>query len=225
MLQRVERKRGCNAGTLMDWQTLLADIDRMFGWIPSWFVGLTLVLGAILIALSIYRLSVWLFNRAFGNPPPARERVHRPHRGPNSAGPQSCRRSVGAAARAAGRRLPHAADAPVRRRLHCADRLDLDPDRGYERGTVSPELSRRHREFCRAQARHPGPRLQARHRYHHRHHHGVDRADDIRLGQAIRRQPVRLRRCRRYHRWSCRPAAAEQSDRGHADRNHPADPH
>ncbi|MCK1311105.1 MULTISPECIES: mechanosensitive ion channel domain-containing protein [unclassified Bradyrhizobium] len=50
----------------MDWQTLLADIDRMFGWIPSWFVGLTLVLGAILIALSIYRLSDWLFNRAFG---------------------------------------------------------------------------------------------------------------------------------------------------------------
>ncbi len=114
------------------------------------------------------------------NPPPAHERVHRAHGWPCSAGPLSCRRGVGAAARAAGRRLPHAVDAPVRRRLHRADRLDLDPDRGYERGTVSPELSRRHREFRRAQARHPGPRLQARHRYHHRHHHSVDRADDVR---------------------------------------------
>jgi len=44
----------------------MADIDRMFGWIPSWIVGLSLVAGAILIALSIYRLAVWLLNRAFG---------------------------------------------------------------------------------------------------------------------------------------------------------------
>ena len=50
----------------MNRQALLADIDRMFGWIPSWFVGLCLVAGVILIALSIYHLSVWLFNRAFG---------------------------------------------------------------------------------------------------------------------------------------------------------------
>ena len=192
----------------MNWQTLLADIDRMFGWIPSWFVGLCLVAGVILIALSIYRLSVWLFNRAFGTRLPLMSVFIERTAGPARAGPLSCRRGVGAAARAAGRRLPHAADAPVRRRLHRADRLDLDPDRGYGRGTVSPELSRRHREFRRAQARHPGPRLQARHRYHHRHHHSVDRADDVRLGQAIRRQPVRLRRRRRHHRWSCRPAAA-----------------
>src|SRR6478735_7207003 len=50
----------------MNRQALLADIDRMFGWIPSWFVGLCLVAGVILIVLSIYHLSVWLFNRAFG---------------------------------------------------------------------------------------------------------------------------------------------------------------
>jgi small-conductance mechanosensitive channel len=50
----------------MNWQTLLADIDAMFGWIPSWFVGLSLVAGAILLALSAYRLAVWLLNRAFG---------------------------------------------------------------------------------------------------------------------------------------------------------------
>jgi small-conductance mechanosensitive channel len=50
----------------MNRQAVMADIDRMFGWIPSWFVGLSLVVGAILIALSIYRLAVWLLNRAFG---------------------------------------------------------------------------------------------------------------------------------------------------------------
>ncbi|MGL9618375.1 mechanosensitive ion channel family protein [Bradyrhizobium sp. U531] len=50
----------------MNWQALLADIDRMLGWIPSWFVGLSLVVGAILLALSVYRLATWLLNRAFG---------------------------------------------------------------------------------------------------------------------------------------------------------------
>ncbi|MCP3390426.1 mechanosensitive ion channel family protein [Bradyrhizobium sp. CCGB12] len=50
----------------MNWQAVMADIDRMFGWIPSWFIGLALVVGAILLALSFYRLAVWLLNRAFG---------------------------------------------------------------------------------------------------------------------------------------------------------------
>ncbi|MCA1425898.1 MULTISPECIES: mechanosensitive ion channel family protein [unclassified Bradyrhizobium] len=50
----------------MDWQALTADIDRMFGWIPSWFIGLTLVAGAILLALLVYRVATWLLNRAFG---------------------------------------------------------------------------------------------------------------------------------------------------------------
>ncbi|MCJ9706651.1 MULTISPECIES: mechanosensitive ion channel family protein [unclassified Bradyrhizobium] len=50
----------------MNWQALMADIDRMFGWIPSWFVGLSLVLGAILLALALHRLAAWLLNRAFG---------------------------------------------------------------------------------------------------------------------------------------------------------------
>lgn len=50
----------------MNWQALMADIDRMFGWIPSWFIGLVLVAGAMLLALSLYRLAVWLLNRAFG---------------------------------------------------------------------------------------------------------------------------------------------------------------
>jgi small-conductance mechanosensitive channel len=44
----------------------MTDIDKMFGWIPSWFIGLGLVAGAMLIALSFYRLATWLLNRTFG---------------------------------------------------------------------------------------------------------------------------------------------------------------
>src|SRR3569833_841784 len=55
-----------NEGTAMHWQALMADIDRMFGWIPSWFIGLGLVVGAMLLALSLYRIATWLLNRAFG---------------------------------------------------------------------------------------------------------------------------------------------------------------
>ncbi|MEW6146405.1 MAG: mechanosensitive ion channel family protein [Bradyrhizobium sp.] len=50
----------------MDWQSLVADIDTMFGWIPSWFVGLSLVVGAVLLALVAYRVARWLLKRAFG---------------------------------------------------------------------------------------------------------------------------------------------------------------
>ncbi|QQO21325.1 mechanosensitive ion channel family protein [Bradyrhizobium diazoefficiens] len=50
----------------MHWQALMADIDKMFGWIPSWFIGLSLVAGAILLALLFYRVAVWLLKRAFG---------------------------------------------------------------------------------------------------------------------------------------------------------------
>ncbi|MDA9397413.1 mechanosensitive ion channel family protein [Bradyrhizobium sp. CCBAU 45389] len=50
----------------MNWQALMADIDRMFGWIPPWFIGLCLVAGAILLALFVYRIAVRLLNRAFG---------------------------------------------------------------------------------------------------------------------------------------------------------------
>ncbi|MBR0788580.1 mechanosensitive ion channel [Bradyrhizobium manausense] len=47
-------------------QALMADLDKMFGWIPSWVIGLGLVAGAILLALAFYRLAAWLLNRAFG---------------------------------------------------------------------------------------------------------------------------------------------------------------
>lgn len=51
----------------MNWQAVVADVDRMFGWIPSWFIGLGVIAGAILLALSAYRVAVWLLCRAFGN--------------------------------------------------------------------------------------------------------------------------------------------------------------
>ena len=50
----------------MHWQAMMADIDRMFGWVPAWFIGLGLVVGAMLLALSLYRLATWMLNRAFG---------------------------------------------------------------------------------------------------------------------------------------------------------------
>src|SRR5882757_8313355 len=50
----------------MSRNAVMTDIDRMFGWIPSWFVGLSLVAGAMLLALTLYRVGVWLLNRAFG---------------------------------------------------------------------------------------------------------------------------------------------------------------
>ncbi|WP_439400763.1 mechanosensitive ion channel family protein [Bradyrhizobium sp. DASA03068] len=50
----------------MDWQALTAEIDAMFGWIPSWFIGLSLVAGAILLALVAYRIATWVLTRAFG---------------------------------------------------------------------------------------------------------------------------------------------------------------
>ncbi|WP_061026336.1 mechanosensitive ion channel domain-containing protein [Bradyrhizobium sp. CCH5-F6] len=50
----------------MNWQALMADINGMLGWIPSWFIGLSLVAGAILLALLVYRLAIWLLGRTFG---------------------------------------------------------------------------------------------------------------------------------------------------------------
>lgn len=50
----------------MNLQTVMAEIDKMLGWIPSWFVGLSLIAGAILLALLVYRVGVWLLTRAFG---------------------------------------------------------------------------------------------------------------------------------------------------------------
>ncbi|WP_456618795.1 MULTISPECIES: mechanosensitive ion channel family protein [unclassified Bradyrhizobium] len=50
----------------MNLQIVTAEIDKMLGWIPSWFVGLSLIAGAILLALLVYRVGVWLLTRAFG---------------------------------------------------------------------------------------------------------------------------------------------------------------
>jgi small-conductance mechanosensitive channel len=50
----------------MNLQAFWADIDKMLGWIPSWVIGLSLIAGAILLALVFYRVGVWLLHRAFG---------------------------------------------------------------------------------------------------------------------------------------------------------------
>lgn len=50
----------------MNWQALIAEIDSKLDWIPTWFVGLSLVAGAILLALAFYRFVTWLLNRSFG---------------------------------------------------------------------------------------------------------------------------------------------------------------
>ncbi|OAF10408.1 mechanosensitive ion channel family protein [Bradyrhizobium neotropicale] len=50
----------------MNRQVLMADIEKMLGWVPSWIIGLGLIVGATLLALSAYRVAVWLLNRTFG---------------------------------------------------------------------------------------------------------------------------------------------------------------
>src|SRR5207237_556714 len=50
----------------MNLQAIMADVDEMLGWVPLWFVGLSLIAVAILLALLLYRVAVWLLNRAFG---------------------------------------------------------------------------------------------------------------------------------------------------------------
>src|ERR1700759_489486 len=50
----------------MTLQAITADIEMMFGWVPSWFIGLGLIAGAVLVALLVYWIAAWLLNRTFG---------------------------------------------------------------------------------------------------------------------------------------------------------------
>jgi small-conductance mechanosensitive channel len=50
----------------MTLQAVTADIEMMFGWIPSWFLGLCLIVGAVLLALLVYGIAAWLVRRTFG---------------------------------------------------------------------------------------------------------------------------------------------------------------
>lgn len=50
----------------MNLQAIIADIDRMFGWVPLWFVGLSLIVAAVALALFTYWVAAWFLNRAFG---------------------------------------------------------------------------------------------------------------------------------------------------------------
>jgi small-conductance mechanosensitive channel len=51
---------------LMNLQAVLADLHEAFGWVPPWVIGLGLIVGAVLLALSIYGLASWLLTRTFG---------------------------------------------------------------------------------------------------------------------------------------------------------------
>lgn len=53
-------------GNKMNLQAIIADIDRMFGWVPLWFVGLSLIVAAVALALLTYWVAAWFLNRAFG---------------------------------------------------------------------------------------------------------------------------------------------------------------
>lgn len=50
----------------MTLQSVVTDIKMMFDWIPSWIIGLSLILGAVLLALLVYGIATWLLNRTFG---------------------------------------------------------------------------------------------------------------------------------------------------------------
>ncbi len=76
-----------------------------------------------------------------------------------------------------------------------------------------------------AQARHPDAHPQAHRRGADRHARHLDDADDLRQCPAIRRQPPRLRRCRRPRRGAGAAAGAEKHLRRHPARRHAADPH
>ncbi|MGV7213802.1 mechanosensitive ion channel family protein [Bradyrhizobium sp. UFLA05-112] len=49
----------------MEIQPIIARIDELFGWVPPWFVGLSIIACAILAALFLYRIAVQLLRRAF----------------------------------------------------------------------------------------------------------------------------------------------------------------
>ena len=89
------------------------------------------------------------------------------------------------------------------------DRLDRDHRLAHPRGPLSAAVpARRRRQPARPQARHPGARAAPRRRHAADHRDGRRRADDVRAGAPIRREPVRVRRRRRPDRRPRRAAGA-----------------
>lgn len=50
----------------MNLHAFIADANQRLGWIPHWFVGLCLILGAIVLALLVYSLAAWAVKRTVG---------------------------------------------------------------------------------------------------------------------------------------------------------------
>jgi len=47
-----------------------AKLDQIFGWVPQWFVGLSLVAGAIISALLVHHTALWAARRALAHKTP-----------------------------------------------------------------------------------------------------------------------------------------------------------
>ena len=209
----------------MNLQAFLADIDKMLGWIPSWSIGLSLIAGAIFLALVVYRLAAWLLNRAFGTRLPLMSVFIE-----RTAGPAQLALCLAAVALV----LPLAPlDDTIRTPLMrvfvvafialigwiSIRIVDMSAARYLQnfRDVSENFVARKHVTQVRVFKRVTDTIIVVI---------TVSTAlmtfDSV---QAIRRQPVRLGRSRRYHRRSCRAAAAEQSHCRRADRDHPADPH
>jgi small-conductance mechanosensitive channel len=48
----------------MDLQSIVTRLDELFRWVPSWFIGLAILVGAVLLALFLYRVAARLLRRA-----------------------------------------------------------------------------------------------------------------------------------------------------------------
>lgn len=45
-------------------QAIVIELERLFGWVPEWVIGLGLIIGAIILALLIQRAALWSARRA-----------------------------------------------------------------------------------------------------------------------------------------------------------------
>ena len=50
---------------------ILSKFEQMFGWVPQWLVGLSLVVGAIVVALFVHGIVARIIKRALGERWPA----------------------------------------------------------------------------------------------------------------------------------------------------------
>jgi hypothetical protein len=203
----------------------LSRFEQILGWVPQWLVGLGLVVGAIVVALFVHGIVARVIKRALGERWPAVTLLLQRIAGParlalclvavalvlplaplNDVLREQLRHFfIVAVIALIGWITVRAVDMGAARYLQ---RFRLDTDENF--------LARKHVTQVRVFKRVIDTL--------DRHHCGLDGADDLRIRQAIRRQPVRLRRRRRPDRRPCRETLALKPDRRRSDRDHPADP-